>query len=106
MAKKFYAVRKGCETGIFDSWDEACKSVDGYSCASYKGFNSYKEAENFLKGNEKSKYFYAVAVGRNPGIYDTWEKAQEQVNGYSKALYRKFKDKTEDKKFINKWNKI
>ena len=47
-AKKFYAVKKGKKTGIFESWD-ACKSViDGYSGAEYKGFATLKEAKEYL----------------------------------------------------------
>ena len=29
-AKKYYAVKTGKTTGIFQNWDEAKKSVDGY----------------------------------------------------------------------------
>ena len=47
-AKKFYAVKKGKKTGIFESWD-ICKSViDGYSGAEYKGFATLKEAREYL----------------------------------------------------------
>jgi viroplasmin and RNaseH domain-containing protein len=33
----------------------------------------------------EEKKFYAVAVGRNPGIYDNWHSASKQVLGYSHA---------------------
>ncbi|MBQ9140270.1 MAG: ribonuclease H family protein [Lachnospiraceae bacterium] len=47
-AKKVYAVKKGLQTGIFESW-EACKAaVDGYSGAEYKGFTSREEAMAYL----------------------------------------------------------
>ena len=48
MAKKYYAVRKGAVTGIFDNWDECKSSVDGYSGAEYKSFSSIEEAEGYL----------------------------------------------------------
>ena len=55
MAKKFYAVKKGRETGIFTTW-EACKaSVNGYSGAQYKSFSTPEEAVVYLKG-ETSLY--------------------------------------------------
>ena len=55
MARKFYAVKKGRETGIFTTW-EACKaSVNGYSGAQYKSFSTPEEAEVYLKG-ETSLY--------------------------------------------------
>jgi len=36
------------------------------------------------------KRYYAVAAGRNPGIYTTWNEAEKQVNGFSGARHRKF----------------
>ena len=49
MEKKFYAVKKGKTTGIFQSWDECKKQVDGFSGAEYKSFKTYEEAESYLK---------------------------------------------------------
>ena len=47
-AKKFYAVKKGKKTGIFDTWD-ACKAeIEGYSGAEYKGFATLREAKEYL----------------------------------------------------------
>ncbi len=37
-----------------------------------------------------AKFFYAVRKGKNPGIYETWAKCEEQVKGYSGAEYKKF----------------
>lgn len=39
----------------------------------------------------KKKNFYAVAVGRKPGIYDTWEECNLQVNGFRGASYKGFR---------------
>ena len=47
-AKKFYAVKKGKKTGIFDSWDACKKEIEGYSGAEYKGFATLKEAKEYL----------------------------------------------------------
>ncbi|XP_069686371.1 uncharacterized protein [Periplaneta americana] len=38
----------------------------------------------------KEMPYYAVAKGKNPGIYKTWPECQAQVNSYSGAKYRKF----------------
>ena len=55
MAKKYYAVKKGRTTGVFDSW-EACKTaVDGYPGALYQSFSSRADAEAFLAGGETKK---------------------------------------------------
>eukprot|EP01023_Acetabularia_acetabulum_P015687 TRINITY_DN1767_c0_g2_i3.p1 TRINITY_DN1767_c0_g2~~TRINITY_DN1767_c0_g2_i3.p1 ORF type:complete len:634 (-),score=76.73 TRINITY_DN1767_c0_g2_i3:50-1864(-) len=34
--------------------------------------------------------FYAVAVGRNPGIYETWGECKDQTDRYSGAVFKKF----------------
>nr|1QHK_A Chain A, PROTEIN (RIBONUCLEASE HI) [Saccharomyces cerevisiae] len=44
----FYAVRKGRETGIYNTWNECKNQVDGYGGAIYKKFNSYEQAKSFL----------------------------------------------------------
>lgn len=44
MIKKYYAVKKGYKTGIFESWDECKKQVIGYSGAIYKSFEVLNEA--------------------------------------------------------------
>ena len=48
MAKKFYAVKNGKTPGIFETWDECKKSVDGYSGAVFKSFKTKDEALAFL----------------------------------------------------------
>ena len=52
MKKKYYAVKKGYKTGIFESWDECKKQVIGYSGAIYKSFEVLNEALEYL--GEKS----------------------------------------------------
>lgn len=50
MATKYYAVKKGLSTGVFFTWDECKKMVDGYPGAIYKSFPTFEEAECFVKG--------------------------------------------------------
>ncbi len=47
------------------------------------------------------KYYYAVKEGRNPGIYETWDEAKSQVEGYSSASYKKFKTIEEAKSYLD-----
>lgn len=55
MAQKFYAVKKGRETGLFTTWD-ACKAqVQGYSGAVYKSFPTLQEAQAYLRGEAEPK---------------------------------------------------
>lgn len=48
--KKFYAVRKGKEIGIYKTWDECKSQVNGFSGAEYKSFPTEEEAENYVYG--------------------------------------------------------
>ena len=48
MAGKFYAVKEGRSTGVFASWAECKKQVDGYSGAKYKSFTSMQDATAYL----------------------------------------------------------
>lgn len=48
MAKKYYAVRKGREIGIFTDWSECEKQIKGYSGAEFKSFLTQEEAQNYI----------------------------------------------------------
>lgn len=47
MAKKYYAVKKGLTPGIYFTWEDCKKNVDGFPGAVYKGFETIEEAETF-----------------------------------------------------------
>ncbi len=51
--KKYYAVRKGRNPGIYTSWDSCLKEVKGFSGAIYKSFKTKDEAIAFMEGAEK-----------------------------------------------------
>ncbi|KAM4771201.1 ribonuclease H1-like [Rhinophrynus dorsalis] len=44
-----YGVRKGRQTGVYQTWDECREQVDRYPSAQYKKFPSYHEAQNFVE---------------------------------------------------------
>lgn len=46
-ARKYYAVKKGKTTGVFDKWEECKAAVDGYPGAVYKSFPTLREAQVF-----------------------------------------------------------
>ena len=50
--QKYYAVRKGKKPGIYLTWPECKKQVDGFANARYKSFTSRAEAEKFLTGTD------------------------------------------------------
>ena len=48
--KKYYAVVNGVVPGIYTTWDECKKNVDGFPGAVFKGFVTKEEAEAFMRG--------------------------------------------------------
>lgn len=58
MGKKFYAVKEGKRKGVFESWEECKKQVEGFSGAIYKSFPTKERALEYLsisqdKNNEE-----------------------------------------------------
>lgn len=51
MAKKIYCVKVGKKTGMFDTWDECKKQVQGFSGAVYKSFTNMQDAKNYMNIN-------------------------------------------------------
>lgn len=109
--KKFYAVKRGVVPGIYESWDECSKNVNGYSGSIYKGFETRAEAVEWLGiddvGDEPKLYtvtdkaWYAVRVGEDPGIYESWEEAKKAIGYYENdAVFRKFYTKEDAVKFM------
>lgn len=46
------------------------------------------------------KNFYAVRVGKTPGIYSTWDECKDVVSGYPKAEYKGFSTKVEAEEYL------
>lgn len=55
MKKKYYAVKKGRNPGIYDNWPACRQEVIGYKGALYKSFNSKEEAQTFLDEDLQNK---------------------------------------------------
>lgn len=49
-----------------------------------------------------AKKYYAVAKGKTPGIYFTWEDCKVQVENFPGAVYKGFQTLAEAEEFINK----
>lgn len=45
--------------------------------------------------------FYAVKIGRKPGIYLTWDECKQQVDKFKGAVYKSFNSKDEAKVFLD-----
>ncbi|GMF13214.1 unnamed protein product [Phytophthora lilii] len=44
--------------------------------------------------------FYAVKVGRIPGVYTTWAEAEQQVQGFPNAKHKKFSTEAEAREYV------
>lgn len=69
---KYYAVKTGRQTGIFDTWDKCEASVKGYPDAEYKSFSTIEEAEMYLLG---------AAAGQLPGYPSKRDTLTAYVDG-------------------------
>lgn len=67
--KKYYAVRQGRTIGIFDTWDECKKQVDGYSGAEYKSFQTEEEAKCYILNEETKPVLSDSAIAYVDGSY-------------------------------------
>jgi ribonuclease HI len=56
--QKYYVVWAGRNIGIFTTWDDCRRSVEGYPDARYKSFESKEEAESAFK-EKPAKHLYA-----------------------------------------------
>lgn len=45
------------------------------------------------------KKFYAVKVGKVPGIYSTWNECEDQVKGFPGAVYKSYATLSEAERF-------
>ena len=48
-----------------------------------------------------NKKFYVVKVGKKPGIYSTWNETEEQIKGFSGAVYRSFSTEEEAIRYMS-----
>ena len=48
--------------------------------------------------------YYAVANGKNIGIYLNWNDCKEQIDGFKNCRFKKFNTKEDAKKFIKEYN--
>ena len=62
---RFYVVWKGRKTGVFSTWEECARQVQGFTGAQYKSFLTRAEAEQALRGK------YSAQVGK-PASSGKW----------------------------------
>lgn len=87
MAKKYYAVKKGRETGIYETWEECKASVDGYSAAIYKSFLTKEEAEDFMSDSVQKDKMPSANPKEPYAFVDGSFNPSTKVYGYGGFLF-------------------
>ncbi|MBV1873382.1 MAG: ribonuclease H family protein [Gammaproteobacteria bacterium] len=67
MAKKFYVVWQGRQTGVFNDWNTCKKQVEQFPGARYKSFPNAAEAEAAFKGGQSSVGTKSASTRKNSG---------------------------------------
>ncbi|MGN0107039.1 MAG: viroplasmin family protein [Hominilimicola sp.] len=98
---KFYAVRNGYHTGIFNTWEECKREVSGYSGAQYKSFTSLKDAEEYLGINHQISLFDESSPKKNTAVayVDGSYNIKTKVFGCGVVIFYDGKDTTFSKCF-------
>lgn len=96
----YFAVARGKQVGIYNSWRECQDNVLGIAYSKFKRFNDRKEAQRFITGltgprPRQFKTFYAVAVGKKVGIFRSWNETRDYVLGVPSSKFKKFDNKRE-----------
>lgn len=87
MAKsKYYAVKKGKKTGLFETWDECKAAVEGFSGPEYKSFLTKEEAEAYL--NDTNIYFERIKSDISDGYVVAYTDGSfcEDTNEYAYGI--------------------
>lgn len=53
-----------------------------------------------------AKKYYAVKIGKEAGIYETWDQCKTMVHGYPGAVYKSFSTREEALAFLGGENKV
>ncbi|KAL9081573.1 MAG: hypothetical protein Q9159_007237 [Coniocarpon cinnabarinum] len=92
---KLYAVHIGKNPGVYHTYAECLAQARGVKNAAFKAFKTYQEAQEFVEhglttSSSGPRKFYAVRVGRQPGIYTDWPSTQAQVTGVKGPKFKSF----------------
>lgn len=51
--------------------------------------------------SKRKKNYYAVKIGKTPGVYSSWEECKSQIDGFSGAVYKGFSTKKEAEEYLS-----
>jgi ribonuclease HI len=127
---KYYAVRQGRRPGVYYTWEDCLSQIKGHKGAlcesqpskplplrshmlmcAVQSFPSLADAQAFASGQNVSNLpsaknrtgeqrFYAVQIGRVPGVYTDWPSASAQIAGVKRPKHRRFDTRAEAEAFV------
>lgn len=96
MAKKYYAVKSGLTRGIYLTWEDCRKNVEGFEGAVYKSFASVEAAAAFLEDMSPE-----VAPGQAVAYVDGSYNVATKEYACGVVLFHDGKTETFSKKFAD-----
>ena len=83
------------------------RSLLAHASSVVKSFTTLSDAERFVAGalpgapsQAKPKKYYAVRLGKRPGIYTDWPLAQSQVVGFPHPVFKSFPTEKQAQEFL------
>ena len=89
MANKYYAVKDGRKIGIFETWNECQKSVEGYSGAQYKSFKNKEDAIAYLNNEKGNKNIDNLNQDEMIAYVDGGYDSSKNYYSYAVILFQK-----------------
>lgn len=80
MVKKYYAVKVGKSTGIYNNWEDCKKQVTGFSGAIYKSFPTLEEAKDYLNNGN---------IENEVNSFSLEDIAEDEIVAYVDGSYKK-----------------
>ncbi len=87
MSKKFYAIVKGAQPGLYDDWAKAAPHVQGFAGAVYKGFASVDEASAWFeeRAGQPPQLFFAATKSAANSIPKTTKHTDAVAGGLAEG---------------------
>ena len=100
---KYYAVKNGHHTGIYETWEECEREVRGYSGAQYKSFKSLDDAWEYLGVNTQMSLFDEDVPEENTAVayVDGSFNIETDVFGCGVVIFCNGKEETFSESFSN-----
>lgn len=102
---RYYAIKKGRKPGVYTDFKDFVENTYNFAGCKFSVFDNKKEALEYMTGpqpqkKKKKTVYYAVKVGKKPGIYTDYEEATSYIRDFHYSLMRKFKKLSDAEAFM------